>query len=212
MKTFEQFLSDAARHGGINVVFESAMYSLVNDLEKIVRLFREAGVRFEVIGGVAVNAHILSLHRSRSFVTRDIDVLVHRSDLEILSKVGEAAGYKAKKMMGGYALIRPEQDLAEAVHLLFAGERSKSTQPYPHPEIQPEEKDLFGVTVPIAPLKDLVHMKLNSMRPKDLIHLETLDDLSLITPAIEQSLPEVLWERLGQARAQIAAGKPDIEE
>ena len=104
------------------------------------------------------------------------------------------------------------QTCALPIYLLFAGERSKSTQPYPHPEIQPEEKDLFGVTVPVAPLKDLVHMKLNSMRPKDLIHLETLDDLSLITPAIEQSLPEVLRERLGQARAQIAAGKPDIEE
>jgi len=55
-------------------------------------------------------------------------------------------------------------------------------------------------------------MKLNSMRPKDLIHLETLDDLNLITPAIEQSLPEMLRERLAEARAQIAASKPDIEE
>jgi len=58
MKTFEQFLSDAARHGLMNLVFESAMYSLVNNLEKMVQLFKEAGVRFEVIGGVAVNAHI----------------------------------------------------------------------------------------------------------------------------------------------------------
>ena len=108
-------------------------------------------------------------------------------------------------------LIRPEQDAAEAVHLLFSGEKSKSTQPFPHPELHPEEKDLFGLTIPVAPLGDLLHMKLNSMRPKDLIHIETLDDLGLISLAVESSLPPVLQERLAQARQPIAAGKPDLE-
>jgi hypothetical protein len=112
VKTFEQFVAESAAHGGINPIFESGMHMLVNDLERIVTALRDAGVHFEVVGGVAVNAHIFSLHRSRSFVIRDIDVLIHRNDLERAAKAAEPLGYRARKMMDGYTLIRPEQDLA----------------------------------------------------------------------------------------------------
>jgi hypothetical protein len=54
-------------------------------------------------------------------------------------------------------------------------------------------------------------MKLTSFRPKDLVHLEILDEAGLITPALEEDLPLVLRERLGDVRKQIAADKPDIE-
>ena len=211
MKTFEEFVADSARYGGVNLMFESGMYSLIDDLEKIVTALRDAGVPFEVVGGAAVNAHISALNRARTFVTRDIDLLVHRSDLERIAETAESLGYRARKMMGGYTLIRPEQDLAEAVHLIFVGEKSKSTQPLPHPELHPEEKQLFGITVPVAPLKDLLRMKLNSLRPKDLIHLEILDDLGLITSAVEGELPSPLRERLKEARKQIAENQPDLE-
>lgn len=211
MRTFEQFVSESAQQGGVNIVFEAAMYSLIDDLERIVKALRDAGVHFEVVGGVAVNAHILAFHRSRSFVTRDIDLLVHRSDLQRIAEAAQSLGYHAKKMMGGYTLIRPEQDLAEAIHLIFVGEKSKSTQPLPHPALHPEDKDLFGTTIPVARLLDLVQMKLNSLRPKDLIHLETLDEAGLITPTLEGGLPAALQERLKEARRQIAENQPDVE-
>ncbi len=113
MKTFEQFVAESAQQsGGVNLVFEAGMYSLTNDLAQIIQALRDASVQFEVVGGVAVNAHIFASHRSRSFVTRDIDVLIHRRDLEQTARAAESLGYRAKKMMGGYTLIRPEQDLA----------------------------------------------------------------------------------------------------
>jgi len=187
------------------------MYSLSIDLEQIVKALCDAGVSFEIVGGVAVNAHIFPLHRSRSFVTRDIDLLIARDDLQRAAMAAEPLGYRPKKMMGGYTLIRPDQELAEAVHLLFVGEKSKSTQPLPHPDLQPEEKDFLGITIPVAPLRDLLQMKLTSLRPKDLVHLEILDEAGLITTALEAGLPDILRERLQQARRQIAEDKPDIE-
>ena len=187
------------------------MYSLVNDLERIVSALRQTGVKFEIVGGAAVNAHIINRNRSRSFVTRDIDILLSRKDLPDAARAGESLGYQAKKMMGGFALVRPGQDLGEAVHLLFVGERAKSTQPFPHPEVHPEEKHLFDISIPVAPLKDLLYMKLTSLRPKDLIHIETLDEVGLITAEVERHLPPVLQERLKQARKQFAADKPDME-
>lgn len=212
MITFQDWLQESAKHGGVNLVFESGMYSLVNDLDGIVKALIEAGVLFEVVGGVAVNAHILAHHRSRSFVTRDIDLLVRRSDLERISKAAETLGYRARKMMGGYMLIRPDQEAGEAIHLLFVGEKSKSTQPYANPELHPVEIQLFGITVPIASLSDLLHMKLNAMRPKDLTHIEILDEVGLITGNLERELPEVLRERLAEARRIIVESKPDVED
>jgi hypothetical protein len=210
MKTFEQHLSQ--QEGGFNIVFEAGMFSLTNDLERIIKALRDAGVDFEIVGGVAVNAHIYALHRSRSFVTRDIDLLVHRHDLSRIAGAAQPLGYVAKKMIGGYTLIRPGQELAEAVHLLFVGEKSKSTQPLPHPELRPEEKLLLDLSVPVAPLRDLLQMKLSSLRPKDIIHIETLDEVGLITPALEKELSLVLQDRLKEARKTIAESKPDVEE
>jgi hypothetical protein len=211
VKTFEEFLTDAATHGSVNLTFEAGMYSLANDLEQVIQALRAAGVIFEVVGGVAVNAHIFASHRSRSFVTRDIDLLIRRSDLDRVAKAGESLGYRAKRMMGGYTLIRPEQVLAEAVHLLFVGEKSKTTQPLPHPELHPEEKRMFGLAIPVAPVRDLLQMKLSALRPKDLVHIEILDEAGLITPALERQLPPMLQDRLQAARQQIAENQPDVD-
>ena len=188
------------------------MHSLLVDLERIVKVFRVADVPFEVVGGVAVNAHLLAARqRGRTFVTRDIDILVQRSDLDRIVAAAESEGYSAKKITGGFMLARPEQIPAEAVHLIFAGERSKSTQPVPHPAIRAEVKDVFDLEVPVAPLGDLLQMKLNSLRTKDLVHLQFLDDAGLITPEFESQLPPVLNERLLQARKQFEAEEPDVE-
>ena len=178
------------------------MYFLAEDLDRVLRVFREAGVPFEVICGLAVNAHLMAaFQRSRSFLTRDIDSL-RRSDLDQIVHFANQAGYQAKKMMGGYALLLPGQQLSEAVHLLFAGEKPKSSYPVVNPQLRPEEKEALGLTFPVAPLIDLLTLKLNSLRPKDLVHLEVLDEVGFITPEIENELPAELKSRLQDARTQ----------
>jgi hypothetical protein len=83
-------------------------------------------------------------------VTRDIDLLVHRDDLEKIVAAAEIAGYAGERVMGGYMLIRHGQEPEEAVHLLFVGEKPRSTHPLPNPAIDPEEKRLpqFGMSIP----------------------------------------------------------------
>ncbi len=189
--------------GHVHVLFEQGMYFLAEDLERILQVFREAGVPFEVIGGLAVNAHLMAaFQRSRSFLTRDIDFLVRRSDLDQIVRSASEAGYQAKKMIGGYALLLPGQQLSEAVHLLFAGEKPKSSYPVFNPQIHPEEKELFGFSIPVAPLIDLLIFKLNSLRPKDLVHLEVLDEVGFITSEVENGLPIELKNRLQEVRKQ----------
>jgi hypothetical protein len=128
-----------------------------------------------------------------------------------LVTAAEAAGYLPRKIIGGFMLLRPGQNPGEAVQLLFAGERSKSTQPAPHPDVNPVHMPFFELPVPVAPLADLVRMKLNSFHIKDLALLQTLDETGLITESIESELPPLLRERLRQAREQFLAEKPDVE-
>ena len=211
MTTAEQYRAESARAGKAHAPYEQGMASLTDDLERIVHVLNAAGVAYEVIGGVAVNAHLMQHHRSRSFVTRDVDLLIRRQDLDAVVEAGRAAGYEGRKIVGGYMLIRADQETAEAVHLVFSGERSKSTQPLPHPPLQPEMKSIFGLLVPVAPLSDLVRMKLTSFRPKDVAHLEILDETGLISASVEAALPPELESRLAMARQQFAEGRPDVE-
>jgi hypothetical protein len=53
----------------------------------------------------------------------------------------------------------------------------------------------------LAPVADLVRMKLTSFRLKDQVHIQDLDSVRLITPEIEASLTPLLRERLAQVRA-----------
>jgi hypothetical protein len=52
---------------------------------------------------------------------------------------------------------------------------------------------------------------LNSFRPKDLVHLEILDETGLITAEMEATLPAALQDRLTMARQQFAANESDFE-
>ena len=178
MKPFREFIAETRQqHGGVNLLFETGMYNLMDELERIVKVLRDSRISFEVVGGVAVNAHILAVHRSRAFVTRDIDLLVQRDDLDRIVAAAQEAGYSGRKILGRFLLIRPGQQPEEAVHLMFVGEKPRSSHPLPSPPLHPEEKRLFefGLTVPVARLQQLAQMKLNWFRTKDEAHLEILD-------------------------------------
>ena len=202
MKTFTEFVSDSLTEGHTNILFESGMYSLGEDLERILNVFGEASIPFEIVGGTAVLAHILAAEKGRrSFLTKDIDLLMHRNNLVALLAAAEKAGYEGKRIIGGYALVLPEQDLGEAVHIIFVGEKPNSAYPVVNPPLEPETKQLFGLRIPVAPVKDLLTLKLNSKRAKDQVHIELLDRAGLITPEIETHLHPELRSRLIEIRA-----------
>ena len=52
----------------------------------------------------------------------------------------------------------------------------------------------------VAPVADLVTMKLTSFRLKDQVHIQDMDSVGLITTEIEEQLSDTLRERLEQVR------------
>ena len=86
------------------------------------------------------------------------------------------------------------------VHLLFAGEKVRSTDLEPVPALSEPGVDEQGILV--TSVASMVRMKLISFRLRDKTHIIDMDSVGLITPEIEESLPDALRERLQQVRAE----------
>ena len=83
--------------------------------------------------------------------------------------------------------------------MVFAGEKIRPEYLEPVPSLSEATRTAEGIL--IAPVADLVRMKLTSFRLKDQVHIQDMDSVGLITPEIENSLSAPLRERLMQVRA-----------
>ena len=197
---FMEFLEKAAaKEEAVNLVFEERLFNLVGILQKIADPLAEAGIPYEVIGGLAVLIHVEEADPTHSVLTRDVDILISRPDLERVVAVAESRGFRFRHVAGVDMLLYGEK-AANAIHLLFSGEKVKAAQAAPNPPVAPELKTIKGQTVAVIPVADLVRMKLSANRDKDRVHLRSLDAAGLITSEIERGLPEPLRARLQQVR------------
>jgi hypothetical protein len=183
----------------VNLFFEERLEQLFNLAELAEQIFSAAGLEYRLVGGVAVYLYVEEVEPDAGRLTKDVDIVVRRADLEKIAKAAEAFGLKHRHVAGVDMLVRPDQPSARrAIHLVFAGEKVRPEDPEPIPEIG------FGRIIRnlrLIPLADLIRMKLTSYRLKDQMHLKDLDEAKLITPETEAGLSPILAERLAQVRA-----------
>ena len=87
----------------------------------------------------------------------------------------------------------PKAKARDAVHVIFAGEKVRSADPAPAPEIgESEATPLYRVVA----LEPLVKMKLTSFRLKDQVHILDMIDVGLIDETWLPRLPAELSSRL----------------
>jgi hypothetical protein len=197
---FTDFLEQAAAKGeAVNLVFEERLFNLVGILQKIADPLEEANIQYEVVGGLAVLIHVEEADPTHSVLTRDVDILISRSDLERVIAVAEARGFRFRHVAGVDMLMYGERAL-NAIHLLYSGEKVKATQELPNPSVAPERKLVQGQEVSIIPIADLLRMKLSANRDKDRVHIRSMDAAGLVRPEIEAKLPETLRARLREIR------------
>jgi hypothetical protein len=88
--TFEQFLHDTAEKGRtINTLFEERLFALVGTLQRIAAPLAAAQIPYEVIGGMAVMVQVDRVEPSAVRNTKDIDIMIHRADLERIKAVSQ---------------------------------------------------------------------------------------------------------------------------
>jgi hypothetical protein len=202
MLTFEQFLADAANRGeAVNTLFEERLFELVGVVHKITNALTAELIPHEVIGGLAVLIHVEEANPEQTALTRDVDLLVHRSDLERVKSAAAKHGFRFRHVAGVDMLIYGNAESARyAVHLIFSGEKVRPSYVAPAPAIQPERKNIHGMEVMVIPVADLVRMKLTSYRDKDRVHVRSMDTVGLITDGVERQLTPELFSRLKHIR------------
>lgn len=202
MPTFTQFLHDVADRGeAVNLVFEQRLFDLAGILHKITGPLMAEHVPHELIGGLAVLVHVEAADPEHSTLTRDVDLMIRRSDLERVREIAARHGFRFRHTAGLDMLLYGDTTSARnAVRLLFSGEKVRPNQVTANPPIQPEKKSLLGTEVFVIPVADLVLMKLSAFRDKDRVHIRSMDAAGLITAEVERALPVELQERLQHVR------------
>lgn len=104
------------------------------------------------------------------------------------------------RIVGGMDMLVDAQEpgARSAMHFIFVNEKVRQEYVEPAPDFSAAPM-IDGLL--IAPVADLVRMKLTSFRDKDRVHIRDMDSVGLITLDIEANISEPLSLRLAQIRA-----------
>jgi hypothetical protein len=165
-------------------------------LNRAASALEAASIPYAVVGGNAVAAWVATVDESAVRNTQDVDLLIRRADLEAVKGALSKAGFIFRHVKGiDMFMDGPGAKARDAVHILFAGERVRSTDPIPAPEVS--ESKVVGARQVLA-FGPLVRMKLTSFRDKDRTHLRDMIDVGLVDATWLPALPSELSARLKQ--------------
>jgi Uncharacterised nucleotidyltransferase len=163
-------------------------------LRRATRALDAAGVPYAVAGGNAVAEWVGRVDEDAVRTTRDIDLLIRRSDLPAARTALEAAGFVYHHLLDIDLFIDgPQGKPSGGVHILFAGETVRPDDEHTLPNINESERAL---EFQVANLEALVRMKLTAYTRKDQVHLLDLIGVGLLNATWPARLPPQLGERL----------------
>src|SRR5262249_671135 len=99
---------------------ERAVAKVRERLLRATAALNKAGVPYAVVGGNAVASWVATIDEGAVRNTRDIDILVRRSDMPAVKAVLEQAGFVHDELLD-VVMFRdgPEGKPSEAIHLIF---------------------------------------------------------------------------------------------
>ena len=165
-------------------------------LLRAARALENAGVPYAVAGGNAVALWVSRVDEAAVRNTRDVDILIRRSDLDAAKAALDAAGFVYRHSKGADLFLEgPEGKARDAVHVVFANEKVRPHEALPNPDVTDAEP---AAEFRVLSLDALVRIKLTAYRDKDRTHLRDLIDVGLIDESWCQRLPAELSQRLRQ--------------
>jgi hypothetical protein len=183
----------------VNTIFEGALDQILDVAKLFSGALAAAGIESRVISGLAVFLHVSEVDPLAARLARDVDVAIARTDIDRIRAVVEPLGFRFRQTAGVNVFVDAKAPrAASAIQVVFAGEK-----------VRPEYLEAVPVSDPvrarqgilIAPVADLVHMKLTSFRLRDKVHIQDMDSVGLITAEIEEGLSEPQRARLAEVRA-----------
>lgn len=154
----------------------------------------QAGIPYAVVGGNAVGEWVGRVDEGAVRNTRDVDILVRRSDFAAVKAAMESNGFVYASLLDvDMFLDGPNSKPSEAVHLLYAVEKVRPEHTTLTPDVDDSEA---AEPFQVIALEALVRMKLESNRDKDRTHVRDLIAVGLIDDTWPARLSDVLANRL----------------
>ena len=181
--------------------YDKHVEQLFEVMKRVHAALTNAGIDYRIVGGMGVFFQVSERDPIAGRLTKDVDIAIKRDDLERIAAAVEAHGFKYRHAAGVDMLVDATQPkLRSAVHFVFIREKVRPEYLEPVPDFSNPTVTQEGLL--LASVPDLLRMKLTSLRLKDKVHIIDMDGVGLITPEIENALPEPLRQRLQQVRAE----------
>ncbi|HZZ44049.1 MAG TPA: hypothetical protein VFE58_14025 [Tepidisphaeraceae bacterium] len=173
---------------------EFSLDRMVNAVEKVrQRLLRSAAalqaynIPYAIVGGNAVALWVSRVDEAAVRNTQDVDIL------PAATTALESAGFLYRHANGlDMFLDGPHAKARDALHIVFANESVKGSQP-PNPDVSASES---AGSYQVLSLDALVQIKLTAFRDKDRTHLRDMIDVGIIDPSWIKKYPPELGHRL----------------
>jgi hypothetical protein len=163
-------------------------------LRRTIAALEGANVPYAVIGGNAVAEWVGRVDQAAVRNTRDVDILLRRTDFDAARTAMEAAGFVYRHAASiDMFLDGPGAKARDAVYVVFANEKVREQSAEPAPDVGESEP---GGTFRVISLEALVRMKLTANRRKDQVHLLDFIEVGLIDSTWPARFPPELAARL----------------
>ncbi len=173
---------------------ERAVENVRERMRRVTEALNAANLPYAIIGGNAVQYWVAQVDESVVRNTRDVDIILNRSELPAVIEVLEKAGFIYRHAASvDMFLDGPDAKARDAVHVIFAGEKVRPEYVEPVPNINEFELMKSARTLP---LEALVRMKLTSFRDKDRVHVRDMISLGIIDQTWPSRFTSALADRL----------------
>ncbi|HYO25915.1 MAG TPA: nucleotidyl transferase AbiEii/AbiGii toxin family protein, partial [Lacipirellulaceae bacterium] len=158
--------------------YTMALDDVAARMTRITTALSDAGVPYALVGGQAVALWVATCDPSAIRTTKDVDLLLDRSDLGRGRQAARGAGMDYFEIMGvGMFLEHRDPNPRHAVHIVWAGEMLMPDRPLPSPRI--DERETLPPGLQVVSLAGLVRMKLMANRDQDRVHLRDMIGVGL---------------------------------
>ncbi|MCH8806817.1 MAG: hypothetical protein IH986_12110 [Planctomycetes bacterium] len=161
----------------------------------VTRALDGAKIPYAVIGGNAVAAWVATVDEDAVRATKDVDLLLRRSDIAAATQALTALDLERVEVLGVTMFVdRKRPSPKKGVHIVFANEKVRGHYEHAAPDTAQSVRTPAGFV--LIELASLVSMKLQAFRRIDQVHVEDLLAVDLIDDAVTASLPPDLLARL----------------
>jgi hypothetical protein len=165
-------------------------------LRRATRALDAAGIPYAVAGGNAVAEWVGRIDEDAVRNTRDVDILIRRTDFPAARDCLEAAGFIYYEVLNVDTFVDgPQGKPSAGIHLLYAGEKVRRDDEHKLPEIEESER---ASEFQVVKLEALLLMKLTSFRLKDRVHILDMIGVGLLDATWPARMPATLGARLQQ--------------